>query len=91
MAGAKLEAGVDTKELLSAIYPPEVLEAIAASPDSFQRWGIPQGQGALAGAVGGQFVVPQALAKMINSGTSAADATAEAQKAAEQIKTDLGG
>ncbi len=88
---AKLEAGVDTKELLSAIYPPEVLEAVAASPGSFERWGIPQGQGALAGAVGGQFVVPQALAKMINSGASAADAAAEAQKAAEQIKTDLGG
>ena len=71
---AKLEAGVDTKELLSANYPPEVLAAVAASPDSFERWGLPQGQGALAGAVAGQFVVPQALAKMINSGASAADA-----------------
>ncbi len=88
---AKLEAGVDTKELLSANYPPEVLAAVAASPGSFERWGIPQGQGALAGAVAGQFVVPQALAKMINSGASAADAAAEAQKAAEQVKTDLGG
>ena len=36
-------------------------------------------------------MVPQALAKIINSGASAADAAAEAQKAAEQIKTDLGG
>ena len=82
---------MDTKELLSANYPPEVLAAVAASPGSFERWGIPQGQGALAGAVAGQFVVPQALAKMINSGASAADAAAEAQKAAEQVKTDLGG
>src|SRR3712207_9395830 len=86
----KMEAGVDTKEVLSAIYPPEVLKAVADSPGSFERWGISQGQGALAAAVGGQFVVPQALAKMINSGASAADAAAEAQKAAEQVKTDLG-
>ena len=63
---------------------------MAASPGSFDRWGIPQGQGALAAAVGGQFVVPQALAKMINSGASAADAANEAQKAAEGIKQDLG-
>ncbi len=87
----KMEAGVDTKEVLSAIYPPEVLKAVADSPGSFERWGISQGQGALAAAVGGQFVVPQALAKMINSNASAADATAEAQKKAEQVKTDLGG
>jgi multiple sugar transport system substrate-binding protein len=90
-AWSKLKTGVDSKELLSDNYPAEVLTAIAASPGSFERWGISQGQGQLAAAVGGQFVVPQALAKMINSGASAADATAEAQKAAEQIKTDLGG
>ena len=90
-AWSKMEAGVDKKAVLSDLYPAETLTAIAESPGSFQRWGLPQGQGQLAGAVAGQFVVPQALAKMINSGASAADATAEAQKAAEQIKTDLGG
>jgi multiple sugar transport system substrate-binding protein len=86
----KLEAGVDKKELLSAVYPPEVLKAVGESAGSFDRWGIPQGQGALASAVGGQFVVPQALAKMINSGASAEEAANEAQKAAEGIKQDLG-
>lgn len=89
-AWSKLKTGVDQKALLSSIYPPETLTAITNSPAAFERWGIPQGKGSLAAAVGGQFVVPQALAKMINSGLSAADATAEAQKAAEQIKTDLG-
>jgi multiple sugar transport system substrate-binding protein len=87
----KLETGVDKKALLSDVYSPETLKMIAESPDSFQRWGLPQGQGELAGAVAGQFVVPKALAGMINSGTSAADATAKAQKEAEQIKSDLGG
>jgi multiple sugar transport system substrate-binding protein len=87
----KLKAGVDKKEVLSAIYSAATLKAIAASPGTFERWGILQGQGALAGAVAGQFVVPKALATMINSGASAADASAEAQKAAEEIKKDLGG
>src|SRR5215212_11753880 len=90
-AWTKMEAGVDKKELLSNIYPAEVLQAVAASPGSFDRWGIPQGQGSLAAAVGGQFVVPQALAKMINSGASAADAADQAQKGAEEVKKDLGG
>ncbi|HET9872223.1 MAG TPA: extracellular solute-binding protein [Propionibacteriaceae bacterium] len=90
-AWQKLQAGVDKKALLSSIYPAETLTAIAAVPGSFNRWGIPQGQGALAGAVGGQFVIPQALASMLNSGVSAADAASKAQEQAEQIKTDVGG
>ena len=89
-AWTKLEAGVDRKEPLAATYPPEVLAAIAASPDSFRRWGFDVGQGQLAAVVAGQFVVPQTLALMINSDISAADATEEAQVAAETVKTDLG-
>jgi multiple sugar transport system substrate-binding protein len=89
-AWAKLPAGVDKKAVLSTIYPADVLKTISGSPDSFERWGILQGQGPLAGAVAGQFVVPKALASMINSGADAAAATAEAQKAAEQVKADLG-
>jgi multiple sugar transport system substrate-binding protein len=67
------------------------LNTIVASSGNFERWGIPQNQGALAAAVAGQFVVPQALAKMLNSGASAADAANEAQKGAEQVQKDLGG
>src|SRR5690606_17981365 len=44
-----LEAGVDTKKPLGDIYPPEVLDALRTAPDTFDRWGIPQGQGKLAG------------------------------------------
>ena len=87
----KLTAGVDKKEPLTEIYPAEVLNTIVASSGNFQRWGLPQGQGELAAAVAGQYVVPQALAKMLNSGASAADAANQAQKGAEQVKKDLGG
>jgi multiple sugar transport system substrate-binding protein len=87
----KLSAGVDKKEALAKIYPVEVLNTIVGSTGNFERWGIPQGQGELAAAVAGQYVVPQALAKMLNSGASAADAANEAQKGAEQVQKDLGG
>jgi len=87
----KLSAGVDKKEPLTKVYPTEVLNTIVASSGNFERWGLPQNQGALAAAVANQFVVPQALGKMLNSGASAADAANEAQKAAEQVQKDLGG
>jgi len=87
----KLSAGVDKKEPLTKVYPAEVLNTIVASSGNFERWGLPQNQGALAAAVANQFVVPQALAKMLNSGASAADAANQAQKGAEQIQKDLGG
>jgi multiple sugar transport system substrate-binding protein len=89
-AWTKLEAGVDRKALLADSYAPEVLDAIADSPNTFQRWGFDQSQGQLAAVVAGQYIVPQALALMINSDTSAADATEEAQVAAETVKSDLG-
>ena len=87
----KLTAGVDKKEPLTDIYPAEVLNTIVASSGNFERWGIPQGQGEMSAAVANQYVVPQALAKMLNSGASAADAANQAQQGAEQVKKDLGG
>jgi multiple sugar transport system substrate-binding protein len=85
-----LEAGVDTKAPLSEVFSADILEAVAAAPDSFDRWGIPQGQGALAGAVTGQFVLPQVINEMLNNGLSASDAAARAAELTEQIKSDLG-
>lgn len=89
-AWAGLSAGVDTKALLSDVYGPDILAAVAAAPDGFNRWGIRQGKGALAGAVGGQFVIPQVLAEMLNSGLSAKDAAKKAQELAGVIQADLG-
>ncbi len=85
-----LEAGVDSKALLSSIYPPETLTEISTSTNQFDRWGIPQGQGALAAAVSGQFIAPQIIASMVSSGTSGEDAANQAQDEAESLKADLG-
>ena len=89
-AWSTLEAGVDTKSVLSEIYPAEALTAVAEAPSSFDRWGLPQGYGELAGAVSGQLVMPKIISEMLNSGLSAEDAARQAAEQVEGIKGDLG-
>ena len=80
--------GVDKKAKLSDLYGQQVLDTVAKSPDVIARWAS-NGNGKLSAAVGGQFVVPKALAKMINGNTSASDAAKEANDQAADIKKDL--
>jgi multiple sugar transport system substrate-binding protein len=80
--------GVDTKAKLTDVYGPAVLESVATSPDRFSRWGS-GGQGELAAVIAGQFIVPQALADVINSGTSASQAAEDANDEATSIQEDL--
>jgi multiple sugar transport system substrate-binding protein len=89
-AWKQLKTGVDSKELLSATYGQDVLDAVAAAPNGFDRWGLPQGQGALAAAVANQFVIPKVLNEMWDSGLSAKDAAAKAQEQAQTVKDELG-
>ncbi|SEG59150.1 multiple sugar transport system substrate-binding protein [Nonomuraea solani] len=78
----KLPAGVDTKKPLADVYPADVLAALRKSPDTFGRWGIPQGQGKLVGATMGELPVPKAL-------SSVADGSMTPQAAAAQAKADV--
>jgi multiple sugar transport system substrate-binding protein len=79
-----LPAGVDSKKPLGDVYPADVLAALQKSPDTFQRWGFPQKQGALVGATLSELPVPKA----INSLTSGElDAEGAAKRAAEDVRT----
>ncbi|WP_328807646.1 ABC transporter substrate-binding protein [Nonomuraea antri] len=78
----KLPAGVDTKKPLAEVYPADVLDALRKSPDTFARWGIPQGQGKLVGATMGELPVPKALSGVVEGSLTP-------QAAAEQAKTDV--
>ncbi|MDI6100751.1 extracellular solute-binding protein [Actinoplanes sp. NEAU-A12] len=80
----KLPAGVDSKKPLAEIYPAEVLDVLAKSPDTFQRWGFPQKQGALVGATLGELPVPKAI-NALTSGEL--DAAGAAKRAAEDVET----
>jgi multiple sugar transport system substrate-binding protein len=88
-AWKELAAGVDTKAPLSQFYDAATLESIVTGPDAFDRWGITQGQGVLAGEVAGQYVVPAAIAGIIG-GKSAAEAMRTAALEVTMIKNELG-
>ena len=78
-----LPAGVDTKKPLGDVYPKEVIDALAKSPDTFQRWGFPQKQGALIGATLGELPVPKAINAMVGGEL---DPAAAAKRAADDVK-----
>ncbi|PTA42656.1 ABC transporter substrate-binding protein [Micromonospora sp. RP3T] len=75
-------AGVDTKKPLSDVYGDDVLATLRKSPDTFQRWGLTQGQGKLVGAILGELPVPKALADVVGG-------KSDARAAAERAKRDV--
>jgi multiple sugar transport system substrate-binding protein len=79
-----LPAGVDSKKPLGKIYPAEVITALQKSPDTFQRWGFPQKQGALVGATLGELPVPKAINALTGGETDAAGA---AKRAADDVRS----
>ncbi|NUR93331.1 MAG: bicyclomycin resistance protein, partial [Nonomuraea sp.] len=85
----KLPAGVDTKKPLSQVYPADVLDALRRSPDTFSRWGIPQGQGKLVGATMGELPVPKALSALVEGTLTPQAAAAQAQRDVETIKRGI--
>src|SRR4051812_40110202 len=79
-----LPAGVDTKKPLGDVYPKDVIAALQKSPDTFQRWGFPQKQGALVGATLGELPVPKAINALAGGELDAAGA---AKRAADDVRT----
>jgi multiple sugar transport system substrate-binding protein len=85
-----LAAGVDTKKPLGEIYPADVLAAVAKSPDTFQRWGFPQKQGALVGATLGELPVPKAINALAGGQVDAAGAAKQAAEDVRAIQKSIG-
>jgi len=84
-----LPAGVDRRVPLGELYPAPVLDALAGSVDTFRRWGITQGQGALVGATLGELPVPQAIAAMTSGEIDPAEAAQEATVAVSELQDSL--
>jgi multiple sugar transport system substrate-binding protein len=84
-----LKTGVDTKAPLSQFYPSSLLDTLGSSSKTISRWGLSQGQGALAAAVSGQLVIPKAIAAAANGSTSPSGADQQAQSSVSQIASSL--
>lgn len=85
-----LPAGVDRKEPLENFYSDEVLSALQTSVDDLLLWGIPQGQGDLAGAALGELPIAQAVADVANGGVDPETAAQQAAEALRSIQDSLG-
>ncbi|MER7892967.1 extracellular solute-binding protein [Micromonospora sp. NPDC094482] len=83
------QAGVDAKKPLADVYGEPVLDTLRTSPDTFQRWGLTQGQGKLVGAILGELPVPKALADVVAGKSDAAAAAGRAKKDVEAIKAGV--
>ncbi|MEV4603901.1 extracellular solute-binding protein [Amycolatopsis sp. NPDC049253] len=88
-AWAGLQVGTDTKKPLSAVYPADVIQSLQSSLDSFQQWGIPQGQGGLAGASLAELPVPKAVSAMTGGTVDPAGAAKQASAAVQDIQKTL--
>jgi multiple sugar transport system substrate-binding protein len=84
-----LPAGVDRRVPLGELYPAPVLDALAGSVDTFRRWGITQGQGALVGATLGELPVPQAIAAMTSGEIDPVEAAQEATVTVSELQDSL--
>jgi multiple sugar transport system substrate-binding protein len=84
-AWSSLPAGVDTKAPLSDFYDAKVLDGLKNSPDTIQRWAIPQGAGALLGATLSEHPV----AKSVNAVTTGEADGPEAAKQADEAVTSI--
>lgn len=89
-AWQKMDSGVDTKAPLADFYDAATLKAVQGGLDGFTRWGFGQGQGELASAVGGQFIVPKALSELITSGGDPAQVAKDVAKETTTLKEELG-
>jgi multiple sugar transport system substrate-binding protein len=80
-----LETGVDRKAQLGSVYGDEIIETLVGGVSNFNRWGFPQGQGALVTAVYQALPVPQYLRETIDEVYTAEEAVEEMQFDVEDL------
>ncbi|PWR02455.1 bicyclomycin resistance protein [Meridianimarinicoccus roseus] len=81
-AWSKLPVGVDRKAPLSELYDPAMIDEIVAGLDTAQRWGIANGQLALASKIVNSQVINRAVRQFI-------DGEIEASAAVQQMNDEL--
>ena len=87
---AQLETGVDRRDTLSNYYSAEVLSTLIEGSSNFDRWGFPQGQGALVTAVYSANIFPDAIRAVLDGSLSVDGAVEETTELVEQELDLLG-
>lgn len=88
-AWGALEVGVDTRAALSSLYPQDVIDTLTKAAETIDRWGFPQGQGALVGPLLTEVPVPNALVEALDGSATPQAAAEEAQVSVEEILAGL--
>jgi multiple sugar transport system substrate-binding protein len=86
-----LEIGVDKKERMSDVYGDDVIDALVAGTQDFDRWGFEAGYGSLVSSVYESLVVPQTLSEVVNGDLSPEEAAGQLQSEAQAQFEDVGG
>lgn len=84
-----MSSGTSTKAPLSEFYPQSVIDQLSTSPEKMSLWAVPQGQGALAGALLAEKPVAKSINSMITGGTSGQDAAKSATDSVRTIQSTL--
>jgi multiple sugar transport system substrate-binding protein len=86
---AELESGTDRRAPLSRFYSAGSIASLADGVRRFQRWGFPQDQAKLVGALNDASPVTEALAAAIRGDITPDEAAAKAQSAVEQLQASI--
>jgi len=86
---AELESGTDRRAPLSRFYSAESIASLGEGVRSFQRWGFPQDQGDLVGAMSEREPVTEALAAAIRGDITPDQAAEKAQSAVKQLQESI--
>ncbi|MEA2290435.1 MAG: multiple sugar transport system substrate-binding protein [Solirubrobacteraceae bacterium] len=86
---ARLQSGVDRTAPLRRFYSQAAIDALGEGVRRFQRWGFPQGQAALVGALRGPQPVTRALAAAVSGMAGPGAAARRAQAAVERIRAKV--
>ncbi len=76
-AWAELPVGVDRQAPLSELYEPEMIDEIVAGLDTAQRWGVAEGELALASRIVNSQIINRVVRQYIDGGIDASDAVAQ--------------
>ncbi|MDH7485992.1 MAG: extracellular solute-binding protein [Anaerolineae bacterium] len=85
---SQLATGVDRKAKLGDIYGAEVIELLVKGTENFARWGFPQGQGVLVGAIYEALPVPNILRDVLDGRFTPEQGAAEMQAEVEALKPE---